>query len=180
MARLVEVYAAGDILPQYRGTPIERLLRVHNLGQTPGVMAPHAELFICTCIDRRIILTLPAGSAYVVRTAGARLDGHEFELLFVVAIGGVSTVALIAHTDCAMGYVLEKRDEFIAGLVKHGVSPEDAATHYDADAARYAINDPVEAVLKQAAGVRELLPGVSIAPLLYRVENNRLAQIVAE
>jgi hypothetical protein len=39
MARLVDVYAAGDILPEYRRTPIEQLLRVHNLGQNPGVYA---------------------------------------------------------------------------------------------------------------------------------------------
>jgi hypothetical protein len=39
MTTLVEVYAAGDILPAYRHTPIERLLRVHNLGQNPGALA---------------------------------------------------------------------------------------------------------------------------------------------
>jgi carbonic anhydrase len=177
MTRVAEVYAAGDILPQYKGGPIERLLRVQNLGQNPGVMASHPELFICTCIDRRINLTLPAGAAYVLRTAGARLDGNEFELLFVLAIGGVSAVALIAHTDCGMGDVLERRDDFIAGLGRCGLAPDDAAARYDADAPRCAIGDPVDHILEQARRVRELVPGVLVAPLLYRVENGRLAQI---
>jgi carbonic anhydrase len=179
MVSLVDVYAAGDILPAYRGAPIERLLRVHNLGQTPGVHASHAELFICTCIDRRIDLRLPKGAAFVLRTAGARLDGNEFEAMFAVAIGGVTTVATIGHTDCAMGHVLEQRDAFIAGLVQRGrAAPEDAAARYDAEAPRLALSDPVAHTLEQARQVRSLLPGVLVAPLLYRVENHRLAQIV--
>jgi carbonic anhydrase len=177
MFDLLPVDAVDDVLPAYRGTPIERLLRSHNLGE-PGPAASRPELFVATCIDNRETLALPPRFAYVLRTAGVRLHGNEFELAYAVAIGGVTAVALIAHTDCGMAHVRHRRDEFVRGLVaRGGVGADEAGAHFDAHLAAYALGDPVATVVAEAAEVRAWLPRLLVAPLLYRVEDNRLAQI---
>ena len=180
MATLIDVASAEDVLPVYRDSPIERLLRYHNLGEPRPDGMGGAELFIAMCIDNRKALDLPNEFAFVLRTAGARLDGNEFELTYAVAVGGVAAVALIGHTDCGMAHVMAKRDAFVAGLVERGhVEPGAASAHFDAHAPGYAIAGPVEFTLDQAAMVRTHLPGLLVAPLLYRVEDGRLVQIAA-
>jgi len=179
MTKTVDVEAIEDILPQYRGTPIEWLFRYHNLGEPQPDSTGSPHLFIAMCMDNRKSLDLPKEFAYVLRTAGARLRGNEFELTFAIAVGGVSTVALIGHTDCRMATVLEKREAFIAGLVERtGIHPGRAARHFDASAPTYAISSPIESIVEQAAAVHRYLPGILVAPLLYRVEDDRLTQLV--
>jgi carbonic anhydrase len=178
MAELIPVDSVDDILPAYRGTPVERLLRYHNLGEPGPAALPRPELFIATCIDNREALTFPHNFAYVLRTAGVRLHGNEFELAYAVAIGGVAAVALVAHTDCGMAHVKARREEFVRGLVERGgAGAEEAGAHFDAHVGEYAIADPAEAVVAEAAEVRTWLPRVLVAPLLYRVEDDRLVQI---
>ena len=177
MFDLLPFNAGDDILPAYRGTPIERLLRAHNLGE-PGPAASRPELFIATCIDNRETLAFPPGFAFVLRTAGVRLHGNEFELAYAVAVGGVSAVALIAHTDCGMAHVRDRRDEFVRGLVaRGGVGADEAGAHFDAHLAAYALGDPVATVVEEAEEVRAWLPRLLVAPLLYRIEDGRLAQV---
>jgi carbonic anhydrase len=178
MPKLIEVNSEADILPKYRDTPIERLLRHQNLGEPlpPGSGPP--QVFVSMCIDNRKSLNVPHGFAYVMRTAGARLQGNEFELTFAIAIGRVSAVALIGHTDCGMEKVLNLRESFIEGLAERGgVNPEAAAAHFDASAPRYAISSSLGSIVLQAEAVGRLLPKILVAPLLYRVEDDRLAQI---
>jgi carbonic anhydrase len=176
--RLVEVKSQEDIFPQYLGTPIEWLLRYHCLGEPQPESTGQPHLFIAMCIDNRKRLNIPPEFAYILRTAGTRLLGNEFELSFAIAIGGVSTIALIGHTQCGMTKVLEQRDQFISGLVNRGgVTPEIASEHFDASAPRYAITSPVDSILHKAKVVQKVLPDVLVAPLLYRVEDDQLAQI---
>lgn len=179
MPKSIEVDSLAQLLPVYYDTPIEWLFRYHNLGEPmpPTTGSPH--LFAAMCIDHRKALRIPNEFAYILRTAGARLKGNEFELTYAIAVGGVSTVALIGHTDCGMERVLEKRETFIAGLVRRGrVEPDDAAKHFDAYATKYAIFGAAESVLRQAATIRRYLPGILVAPLLYTVEDDRLSQLV--
>ena len=176
--RLVDVKSREDIFPEYLGTPIEWLLRYHCLGEPQPESTGQPHLIIAMCIDNRKRLNIPPEFAYILRTAGTRLLGNEFELSFAIAIGGVSTIALIGHTQCGMTKVFEQREQFVSGLVERGgVTPEVARAHFDASASGYAITSPVDSILHKAKVVQKVLPDILVAPLLYRVEDDKLAQI---
>ena len=178
---LVPVESADAIISAYRGTPIESLLRYHNLGEPLPPTTGHAHLLVSMCMDHRKELVIPNEFAYVLRSAGGNLRDSEFEVAYAVAMGGVDTIALLAHTDCGMSHVLAKRDPFVAGLeTRAGWSPERAAELFDAYAHRFHIGDAVTFVIDEAARLRALFPAVRVAPLLYRVDSDRLVQIVAD
>ena len=177
--QLIAVDNAGDILPDYRGTPIDRLLRYQNLGEPLPPSAGKAEILIGMCMDHRKDLTLPSEFAYVLRAAGGNLRDSEFEISYAVSIGGVSTIALLAHTDCGMADVTNKREAFVRGLVERGGCPEEAASNQFSEfAAHHEIGDPIEFVVGEAARLRRLYPRLMVAPLLYTVEDDRLVQII--
>jgi carbonic anhydrase len=97
-----------------------------------------------------------------------------------VGVGRVSAIVLLAHTDCNMVNVTEKRDIFIRGLVEWGGSIEkDASRQFDDYATRCENGDPVEFVVSEAARIRSFYPSLLVAPLLYAVEDGLLAQITA-
>ncbi|MDP2958216.1 MAG: hypothetical protein Q8N53_17445 [Longimicrobiales bacterium] len=173
------VESADDILAAYRGTPIELLLRYHNLGAAPPVTTGHAQLLISMCMDHRKDLVLPNEFAYVLRSAGGSLRDSEFEVSYAVAVGGIGCIALLAHTDCGMARVTHRRETFIEGLSERGGwSPGAAAAHFDHYAARYQIGDALAFVTGEARRLRALYPRVQVAPLLYRVEDDRLMQVL--
>ncbi|KAF0249360.1 MAG: hypothetical protein FD167_1239 [bacterium] len=179
MVKLIAVEEPDEILLKYRNTPVERLFLYHNLGEKLPSTTVNAQLLVGKCIDHRKDLTIPNEFAYIIRRAGANLHGSEFEISYAIAVGGVSTIALLAHTDCGMSHVTEKRDVFIDGLVERaGCSLEQASEQFDKQAESYHIEDPVEFILNQMAWLQSLYPKVLIAPLLYRVEDDRLVQIV--
>jgi carbonic anhydrase len=178
MPSLIPVHNATDILPMYRGTPIESLLRYHNLREPLPRTTHRAEILVGMCMDHRKDLTLPNEFAYVLRAAGGNLRDSEFEISYVVGIGGISTIALLAHTDCGMAHVTEKREAFVRGLVEHGGwTPDAASNHFSTYAARYEIGDPVDFALTEAGRLQRLYPRLLVAPLLYAVENDRVLQI---
>ncbi len=179
--RIVPVESADDILTTHRGTPIESLLRYHNLGDPLPPTTGHAQLLVAMCMDHRKELVVPNEFAYVLRSAGGNLRDSEFEVAYAVAVGGVDTIALLAHTECGMSHVLSKREPFIAGLVERaGWTPESAAEHFDDYAHRYYIGDAITFVLDEAARLRALFPALRVATLLYRVDSDRLMQIVED
>jgi carbonic anhydrase len=129
-------------------------------------------------MDHRKDLTLPQEFAYVLRAAGGNLRDSEFEISYAVAVGGISTIALLAHTDCGMVHVTAKREPFVRGLVERGGWQESAASdHFDRYARRYEIGDPYVFVVREAERLRRLYPRLLVAPLLYAVEDDRLRQI---
>ena len=71
MLSLVPVNDPSEILLMYRGTPIEKLLRYHNLGEPLPSSIGHAEMLVGMCMDNRKALKLPNEFAYVIRAAGA-------------------------------------------------------------------------------------------------------------
>lgn len=178
MQCLIPVNSPEDILTVYRGTAIELLLRYHNLGAPLPATTGHAQLLISMCMDHRKDLVLPNEFAYVLRSAGGNLRDSEFEVSYAIAVGGVATVALLAHTDCGMSQVTHKRSTFVAGLSQRGGWTVNAAgTHFDRYAAQYQIDDPVVFVCDEAKRLRRLYPRVLFAPLLYQVETDQLTQI---
>src|SRR6478672_8844361 len=116
MSRIIPVNYRDDILPEYRGTPVELLLEYHNLGRAiAGNLTP--QLLIGMCMDSRKSLRIPNDFAFVLRTAGANMRDNEFRISYAIAVGGVRTIVLIAHTDCGMAQLAKRHDQFIEGMV---------------------------------------------------------------
>ena len=177
MERLIPVKAEPDILPAYRKTPIETLLAYQNLNRPHGVH-DKAELLIGMCMDNRKHLRVPENFAYILRSGGGNLRYSEFKVSYAIAIGGISAIALLAHTNCGMVNLMSKRERFIAGLVDQaGWDREWAETHFMHFAPMYEIGNEVDFVLSEAKRLRLRYPKLLVAPLLYRVEDGQLYQL---
>ena len=175
---IVPALTPQDILPEYVGTPIEALLRYHNLSEPLPPTYGKPVLLIGMCMDHRKDLTIPNEFAYVLRSAGANLRDSSFEISYAVAVGGVSTIALLGHTDCGMVQVTQKRNRFVRGLVERaGWDPAAAGRHFDRFAPRYEIREAVEFTVSETQRLRRRYPRLLIAPLFYSVEDDRLAQV---
>jgi carbonic anhydrase len=177
MAEIIPVNFQSDILPEYRGTPAGLLLEYHNLGRAMGsVTVP--QLLIGMCMDSRKSLRIPNDFAFVLRTAGANMRDNEFRISYAIAVGGVRTIVLIAHTDCGMARLAQRRDQFIHGLMEAAGWDESRATkHFEDSAPKFGIRDEVEFVLREAERLRAIYPRITVVPLLYRVEDDLLYQL---
>jgi carbonic anhydrase len=177
MARLIAVNYRDDILPEYRETPVGLLLEYHNLGRPIGSV-PAPQVLIGMCMDSRKSLRIPNDFAFVLRTAGANMRDNEFRISYAIAVGGVRTIVLIAHTDCGMARLGQRRDQFVRGLVEiAGWDEARAVRHFEDSAPKFGIRDEVEFVLREAERLRTIYPRIAIAPLLYRVEDDFLYQL---
>jgi carbonic anhydrase len=177
MAEIIPVNFQSDILPEYRGTPVGLLLEYHNLGRAIGsVTVP--QLLIGMCMDSRKSLRIPNDFAFVLRTAGANMRDNEFRISYAIAVGGVRTIVLIAHTDCGMARLAQRRDQFIHGLMEAaGWDEARAARHFENSAPKFGIRDEVEFVLGEAERLRGIYPRIKVVPLLYKVEDDLLYQL---
>ena len=177
MTQIIPVNYRTDILPEYQGTPAGLLLEYHNLDRALG-SGPGRQLLIGMCMDSRKALRIPPDFAYVLRTAGANMRDNEFRISFAVAIGGVSTIVLIAHTDCGMARVARQHDEFVRGLVERaGWDEARAEEHFATNVKKFSISDEIGFVMREADRLRGLYPKVTVVPLLYRVEDDLLYQL---
>ena len=113
-----------------------------------------------------------------MRTAGCNFRGLEFQASFAVAVGGVRSVALIGHDDCAMAGLGERRDAFVTGLVEGaGWERHDAEERFENFRPRFEIDDPVEFVRTQACCFRQQYPSLTVAALFYRLDDGMLSII---
>ena len=179
MAQIISANYRDDILPEYHGTPVGLLLEYHNLGRAMGsTSAP--QLLIGMCMDSRKSLRIPNDFAFVLRTAGANMRDNEFRISYAIAVGGVHTIVLIAHTDCGMAQLAKRHDQFIEGMVTNaGWDRPRAERHFAESAPKFGIKDEVEFVIKESARLRGIYPRIFVAPLLYRVDDDLLYQVVA-
>lgn len=172
--RLLAVDDPEAIPPRYRNTPIERLLAYHNL-EAPLDAYERAELLVGMCMDHRKHLRVPDNFAYILRTGGANLRYSEFKVSYAIAVGGVDAIALIGHSDCGMVNVMARQDAFVDGLVEtagwDGGSAEEHFHHY---APMFEIGNAMDFTLSEAKRLRLRYPRVMVAPMHYRVEDNRL------
>ena len=172
-----EVNRKEDIYREYCGTPIGLLLEYHNLAR-PFDEYEKAQLLVSMCMDNRKQLKIPNNFAYIIRSGGGNLKFSEFKVSFAIAMGGVRHIALLAHTQCGMVGLSKKKNTFIEGLVKNaGWTKEMAAEHFEQYASIFEINDEIEFVIQETKRLGTRYPKVQIAPLLYRIEDNRLYQI---
>ena len=169
--------SASDIALPYRDTPVGRLLEYHNL-QRPLEAYDQAQLLIGMCMDHRKHLRIPDNFAYILRAGGANLRYSEFKVSYAVAVGGVRAIALMGHNSCGMVNLDSKRDAFINGLVRNaGWDSEFAEQHFMHFAPMFEIGNEVDFVLSEAKRLRLRYPKILVAPLIYRIEDNRLYQL---
>ncbi len=174
MRTLQPVNAESDIPAAYAAGPIGDLLRFHNLG-FPLRECKTAELLIGMCMDNRKHLRIPDNFAYIIRAGGANLRYSEFKVSYAVAVGGVRAIALMGHTRCGMVNLMSKRQAFIEGLVGDaGWDREAAEHHFMHFAPMFEIGDEADFVLSEAKRLRARYPKIAVAPLMYKVEDNRL------
>lgn len=180
MSLLVAVESTDNILPSYRDTPIEDLLAYHNL-ERPFDSYTQAQLLVGMCMDHRKHLHIPDNFAYIIRAGGANLRYSEFKVSYAIAIGGIRAIALIGHNQCGMVNLIARREQFIDGLVKSaGWERQWAEEHFMHFAPMFEIGNEIDFILSEAKRLRLRYPKILVAPMLYRVEDNRLYLIKEE
>lgn len=174
MDRLITITSKADILSEYRHTPIGLLLEYHDLNR-PFESYSSAQLLIAMCMDNRKHLRIPDNFAFIIRTGGANLRYSEFKVSFAIDVGGVRCIALIGHNQCGMVNLVSRKDQFVRGLVEGaGWQADTADEHFHQFAPMFEIANETDFVLSEAKRLRLKYPKILVAPLLYRVEDNRL------
>ncbi|MGM0408924.1 MAG: carbonic anhydrase [Bacteroidota bacterium] len=174
MNRIADIQTTEDIFPEYRQTPIGLLLEYHNLNR-PIDTYSQAQLLIGTCMDNRIHLRLPENFAFIIRAGGANLRYSEFTVSYAVAVGNIQHIALIVHSNCGMVNLSSRKKQFVNGLVdKADWDKEWAEGHFNHLAPMFEIGNEIDFVLSEAKRLRVRYPKITVAPLFYRVEDNRL------
>jgi carbonic anhydrase len=174
MKRLTDIKSKDDIYPEYQNTPIGLLLEYHNLHRELDNYS-QAQMLVGMCMDNRKHLRIPDNFAYIIRTGGANLRYSEFKVSYAIAVGDVRYLALIGHTNCGMVNLVSKKEQFINGLVeKAGWNREWAEEHFMHFSPMFEIGNEIDFVLSEAKRLRLRYPKITIAPMLYKVEDNRL------
>jgi len=174
MHRLTAITTKEDIPERYRDTPVGRLLEYHNLDRNFEQYSS-ASLLIGMCMDNRKHLHIPDNFAFIIRTGGANLRYSEFKVSYAIAVGGVRCIALIGHTQCGMVNLIARKEQFVQGLVTAaGWQPQSAEEHFFHYAPMFEIGNEVDFVLSEVKRLRLRYPKIVIAPLMYKVEDNRL------
>jgi carbonic anhydrase len=174
MNRLIPINSKDDIFPQYRDTPIGKLLEYHDLGRPLEVIS-NAELLIGMCMDNRKHLTMPDNFAFIIRSGGANLRYSEFKVSYAISVGGVHHIAIIGHTNCGMVNLIARKEQFIQGLVDSaGWDRAHAEEHFNHFAPMFEIGNEVDFVISEAKRLRLLYPAIVVAPMIYKIEDNRI------
>lgn len=180
MDRLRAVDSSTDIPAEYRGTPVGLLLEYHNLGRSLDSYSS-AQMLIGMCMDNRKHLRIPDNFAYIIRAAGANLRYSEFKVSYAIAVGGVRHIALMGHSQCGMVNLNSRKDQFIRGLVEGAGWEQSAAeAHFKENVPLSEIGNEIDFTLSEVRRLRQRYPKITAAPLLYRVEDNRLYLIDEE
>lgn len=174
MYRLAEISTPGDIFPEYRQTPIGLLLEYHNM-KRPFERYERAQILVGMCMDNRKHLHIPDNFAYIIRSGGANLRFSEFKVSYAVGVGQVRYIALLAHNNCGMVGLASRKEQFIKGLVENaGWTESQAEEHFMNNAPLFEIGNEIDFVLSESKRLSARYPGLVIAPMMYRVEDNRL------
>ena len=174
MERLCAVEKAADIPAQYRGTAIADMLEYHNLDR-PYQTYTASQLLIGMCMDNRKHLHIPDNFAYIIRSGGANLRYSEFKVSYAIGVGGVRCIALVGHDQCGMVNLVARRQLFVNGLVEHaGWTSQAAEEHFNTFAPMFELTNEVDFILSEVQRLRSRYPAILVAPMIYRMEDNRL------
>ena len=174
MSQLLSVQSIDDILPEYRQTPIGLLLEFHNLNR-PVTIYDKAQLLIGMCMDNRKHLHIPDNFSYIIRSGGGNLRYSEFKVSYAIAVGQIRHIALIGHDNCGMVNLVARKEEFIKGLVETaGWQQERAQEHFMHFAPMFEIGNETDFILDETKRLRNRYPKIIIAPMFYKVSDNKL------
>lgn len=174
MNKLVSISEESDIPQMFRNTPIETLLKSNNMGKIEVTPNETPELIIGMCIDYRKSLYLPRDWAYVIRREGANMLGAEFALALGMSMGA-NYMALIAHDNCAMAKPQNNRERFIKCLTEEHGWTSDLATRFFEDHIRSReIGNEISFILEETNRLQHTFKGMTIVPMLYRLEDSKL------
>jgi carbonic anhydrase len=180
MHGLVTISSREDIPAEYRDTPIGEFLEYHNL-EKEFELCPAAKLLIGMCMDNRKHMRMPDNFSYIIRTAGANLRFSEFTVSFAIAIGGIRHIALIGHTNCGMVGLHNRKEQFIRGMVESADwSQDQAENNFNQFAPLFEIGNEIDFITSETKRLRMRYPHITVAPMLYRVEDNRIYLISEE
>lgn len=170
----IQVTSLKDIPNKYKDTPIEKLLKYHNL-DFPFDKYDSAELLISMCMDNRKSIRLPDNFAYILRTGAGNLIFSEFKVSYAIAIGGVKYIVLIAHNDCGMSQLCFKKERFVEGMVNNaGWDKKHSEEVFDKYAPVFGIDDEIDFVLKEANRLSKVYPKIMLVPMYYNLEDSKL------
>jgi carbonic anhydrase len=174
MNRLIDIYKTSDIDSKYHNTPIEWLLEYHNINKTLGHYTK-AQLLVGMCMDNRKRLRIPDNFAFIIRTGGANLSYSEFKVSYAIAVGDIRHIVLISHNNCGMVHLNLRKDQFIQGLIKNaGWDKPRAEQHFDHFAPMFEIGNSIDFIISEAQRLRLVYPQITIVPMHYKVDDNRL------
>lgn len=178
MDRLImPLMSESDLDPSLAESPIGDLIRYHNF-HSPFQTYNRAQVLVATCMDHREQLHLPDKFAYTLRMAGGNLRYSEFQISYAVAVGGVSAIALVTHTQCGMVNLRRQREKFVQGLVQQcRWTTEHAERHFLSSLEQFDIGNEHDFVQTEVMRLRRMYSGIYIVPLIYRMEDNRLYRI---
>ena len=126
-------------------------------------------------MDNRKHLKIPDNFAYIIRSGGANLRYSEFKVSYAIGVGKVAHIALIGHNNCGMVNLASRKEEFINGLKSvAGWDNERAEEHFMHYAPMFEIGNEIDFILSETNRLRLRYPKIKVAPLYYRVEDNRL------
>ena len=174
MNKLLTINSPGDIPSEYRNTPIGHLLEYHNLNR-PFETYDKANLLVGMCMDNRKHLHIPENFAFIIRSGGANLRYSEFKVSYAISVGKVSHIVLIGHNNCGMVNLIAREQEFIKGLVETaGWERDRAEEHFMHFAPMFEIGNEKDFILSETKRLRLRYPKITIAPLYYKVDDNKL------
>lgn len=174
MNRLISINSKDDIPHQYRKTTIASLFEYHNLG-VPYKAYQTAQLLIGMCMDNRKHLRIPDNFAFIIRSGGANLRYSEFKISYAISVGAVHSIALVGHNQCGMVELIKRKDQFIKKLKENaGWDEKEAEDHFNHFAPMFEIGNEIDFILSEVKRLRIRYPKITVAPILYKVEDNRL------
>ncbi|MCF8381469.1 MAG: carbonic anhydrase [Bacteroidales bacterium] len=177
MERLLNISESKQIPERYQGTPIFKLFEYHNLGKEHDVFT-NPQMLIGSCMDFRLSFNIPRNFSYMIRTGGANMANMEFKISFAISVGDIKHIAIIGHSDCAMTKLSLNETKFVRGLVKHAKwTKKLAIKHFNNKSLEFGIKDEIDFTLKEVSRLRKLYPGIDIVPLIYKIEDCKLALI---
>lgn len=176
--KIIPVAAKKDIPREYRGNPVGLLFEYHNLNRSFDVYT-QAKLLIGMCMDNRKHLHIPDNFAFIIRSGGANLRYSEFKVSYAISVGQISHIVLIGHNHCGMVNLITRKEEFINGLVKRaGWNKGAAEEHFMNLALMHEIGNEIDFIMSETNRLRKRYPKIKVAPLYYRVEDNKLYSIL--
>lgn len=177
MDRLISIHNPADIPKQYQNTPIQLLLEYQNLNR-PYDTYSTAQILVGMCMDNRKALNVPENFAYILRAGGANMRPSGFKISYAIAVGGVRFIAIAGHNQCGMVNLMERKQQFIDGLVEGaGWDRQKAESHFLNLVPLFEIGNEIDFVLSEVRRLRFEYPKITIAPMLYRIEDNHLYMI---